>query len=279
LVTLIKRFLAAICYDLFLKKRFLQNFIPLFYRLISYSVRTIFTNYIQLKIICYIIHPYYQIAGMGKIKILITDGTDIVRYGLKSILERAVNFEVIAIAENGKTACKLFAKHKPDVSIVSSNIPDLNIHEVMDKFRKIEKNARVMVLTNSADFLHLNQALKAGVTGYIVKNISGDELISAVRSVAKGEQAFSSSVSKMITKRYSDLAQKKEDQKSSQKITKRENEILQLIVDGYTSPEIAKILFISPRTVETHRSNLMAKLNVKNTAGLVRFALEKGDNN
>ncbi len=215
---------------------------------------------------------------MGTIKILITDGTDIVRHGLKSILEREKNFEITAMAENGKLACKLFAKHKPDVSIVSSNISDLNIHELMDKFKKTDKNARVMVLTNSADFLHLNQALKAGITGYIVRNISSNELISAVNSVAKGEQAFSSSVSKMITKRYSDLTKKKEDQKTTQKITKRENEILQLIVDGYTSSEIAKILFISPRTVETHRSNLMAKLNVKNTAGLVRFALERGDN-
>lgn len=214
---------------------------------------------------------------MGKIRILIADGTDIVKYGVKAILEEENNFEIVGISGNGKKACKLFSAHEPDVCIISSNISDLNIHELMEKFRKFRKNPRVLILTNSTDFLHLNQALKAGVTGYVVKSTSGNELIKAVKSVARGEQAFSTSVSKMITKRYTDITQKKDDQKPAQLITKREREILRLIVDGYTSSEIAKILFISPRTVETHRSNLMQKLNIKNTAGLVRYALEKGE--
>jgi len=214
---------------------------------------------------------------MGKIRILIADGTDIAKYGLKAILEEENNFEIIGIAGNGKNACKLFSVHEPQVCIISSNISDLNIHELMDNFRKFRKNPRVLVLTNSTDFLHLNQALKAGVTGYIVKSTNGNELKKAVKCVARGEQAFSTSVSKMITKRYTDITQKKDDQKPAQIITKREREILRLIVDGYTSSEIAKILFISPRTVETHRSNLMQKLNIKNTAGLVRYALEKGE--
>jgi len=214
---------------------------------------------------------------MGKIRILIADGTDIVKYGVKAILEEVKNFEVIGTAGNGKSACKLFARHEPDVCIISSNISDLNIHEVMENFRKIRDNVRVLVLTNSTDFLHLNQALKAGVTGYVVKSTNVDELKKAVKSVSKGEQAFSSSVSNMITRKYTDLAQKKDEHKQAQLITKREREILRLIVDGYTSSEIANILFISPRTVETHRSNLMQKLNIKNTAGLVRYALEKGE--
>lgn len=214
---------------------------------------------------------------MGKIRILIADGTDIVKYGVKAILEEESCFEVVSVAGNGKTACKLFSAHEPDVCIISSNISDLNIHELMENFRKSHKNPRVLILTNSTDFLHLNQALKAGVTGYVVKSTNGSELKKAVKSVAKGEQAFSTSVSKMITKRYTDITQKKDEQKEAQIITKREREILRLIVDGYTSSEIANILFISPRTVETHRSNLMQKLNIKNTAALVRYALEKGE--
>lgn len=214
---------------------------------------------------------------MGKIRILIADGTDIVKYGVKAILEEEKNFVIIGTTSNGKSVCELFSAHQPDVCIVSSNISDLNIHELMEKFRKIRKDPRVLVLTNSTDFLHLNQALKAGVTGYVVKSTNSNELKNAVKSVALGEQAFSTSVSRMITKRYADITQKKDEQKPAQLITKREREILQLIVDGYTSSEIANILFISPRTVETHRSNLMQKLNIKNTAGLVRYALEKGE--
>ncbi|MGF1671156.1 MAG: LuxR C-terminal-related transcriptional regulator [Balneolaceae bacterium] len=214
---------------------------------------------------------------MSKTRILVADGTDIVKYGVRAILKKEKNFEIVGVADCGEDACALFATHNPDVCIISSNISDLNIHEIMEKFRKISKNVRVLVLTNSTEFIHLNQALKAGVTGYVVKSTSGGNLIEAVKSVANGEQTFSASVSRMITKRYTDLAQKKEDQKTSQLITKREHEILQLIVDGYTSSEIANLLYISPRTVETHRSNLMQKLNIRNTAGLVRYALEKGE--
>jgi DNA-binding NarL/FixJ family response regulator len=146
----------------------------------------------------------------------------------------------------------------------------------MQKLKAINNGARVVVLTNSTEISHLNQSLKTGVKGYLTKTISESELIEAVNSVANGKQAFGKSISQLMIGKYADLA-KNGSNTNRRQITKREREVLKLIVDGYTSSEIAKLLFISPRTVETHRSNLMNKLEIKNTAALVRYALEDAD--
>jgi DNA-binding NarL/FixJ family response regulator len=144
----------------------------------------------------------------------------------------------------------------------------------MEGLKKANPEPGVIVLTHSTDFSHLNQSLKAGVRGYIGKNITSDELIDVVREVSTGNKAFSKSASQLMAGRYADIA-KKSTTAPKKRITKREREILKLIVEGYTSAEIAKSLYISTRTVETHRSNLMGKLNLKNTAALVRFAMEE----
>ena len=132
----------------------------------------------------------------------------------------------------------------------------------------------MIVLTNNADLSHLNRSLEAGVKGYLTKNSSVEELIEAVTAVANGKQAFGKSITQLMIGTYADQA-KKAPPPPRKRMTKREKEILQLIVDGHTSTEIAKTLFISPRTVEKHRSNLMNKLGLKNTAALVRYAIEE----
>lgn len=213
---------------------------------------------------------------MDKIRVLIADSYDVYRHGLQSILADSGKFILNSAAKNGKELISAFRKHPKSLCLISSNIADANIHELLQKLRSINSDVQVIVLTYSTDVSHLNQSLKAGVKGYLTKNCSSSELIEAVESVAAGEQAFGKSVSQLMIGRYADQA-KNTDNKSDKNITKREREILKLIVEGYTSSEIAKILYISTRTVETHRSNLMNKLELKNTAALVRFALEEAD--
>lgn len=211
---------------------------------------------------------------MKAIPVLIADKYDISRAGLATLLDKASGVKVLQSVKSASELIKQYKKEPKSVCIISSNIQDSNIHEVMEKLRDISEEPVVIVISNAADLTHLNQALKAGISGYLTKNVSSRELTSAVKSAKDGERAFSKSVSKLIVGKYADYTKK--GNSPAKTITKREKEILNLIVDGYTSAEIAEMLYISPRTVETHRSNLMQKLKIKNTAGLVRYALEEG---
>lgn len=213
---------------------------------------------------------------MAKARVLIAESSDIALLGLLSILNSSRSIEVVDTAADMSEGIKLFAKHTPDLCLISDSVKDLNIHEFMRNLYKHDGNAKVVLLTDSLDINYLNQALKAGITGCLLKSIDKKKLKQALISVAEGEKVFSDAISNLMTDRYADLAQNKTVQTSFDKITKRESEILQMIVDGYTSQEIAKKLYISPRTVETHRSNLLQKLKMKNTAALVRYALENG---
>ncbi|TVR30205.1 MAG: DNA-binding response regulator [Balneolaceae bacterium] len=215
---------------------------------------------------------------MSKIRVLIADSYDIYRQGLKSVLDESARISVDGVTKNGKELIAEFKKKPESVCVISSNIADANIHDLLQRLQQINKLAAVIVLTYSTDISHLNQSLKAGVKGYLTKNCSTQELLKAIEKVSEGKQAFGKSISQLMIGKYADQA-KNEDSKPEKQITKREREILKLIVEGYTSSEIAKILYISSRTVETHRSNLMNKLELKNTAALVRFALEEADIN
>lgn len=210
---------------------------------------------------------------MNKIKVLIAENFDIYRHGLSSILSEVTTISDVTAVRSAKDLIQAYKKTPRAVCVVSSNIEGSNIHDLMQRLEKISPEPKVIVLTYSTDVNHLNQSLKAGVNGYLMKNCTVSELESAIMDVANGEKAFSKSVSQMMANKYADQAIKPAG--INKKLTKRETEVLKLIVEGHTSPEIAKLLFISPRTVETHRANLMSKLEIKNTAALVRYALEK----
>lgn len=214
---------------------------------------------------------------MAKYRVLIADEKDIDLIGIQKILSNLKTLEVVATTSNASDACNQYGKRKADLLIVSSGLPDMNIREIMNHVTQKDKDAKVIVLSDSTDITHLNQALKAGITGYLVKSITKKELQNAVRDAMDGKKVFSPAISKLMSKKYADLAHRQSsDVQSAEPITNREREVLQLIVDGYTTAEIAQLLFISPRTVDTHRANLLRKLDKKNTAGLVRYALEKG---
>lgn len=211
---------------------------------------------------------------MGKVHVLIAESSDIYRHGLESVLKKTSKIQIGTVCTSGKELIKLYKKFPGSVCLVSSGISDMNIHDLMQELQKINKNAPVIVITHSTEILHLNQSLKAGVKGYLTKNASTDELVSVIMQVSNGEQAFGKAASQMMIGRYADIA-KRTPSATKKMITKREREIMKLIVKGYTSAEIANQLFISTRTVETHRANLMNKLELKNTAALVRYAMEE----
>tara|TARA_R100001143_G_scaffold44720_1_gene40086 strand:+ start:2651 stop:3298 length:648 start_codon:yes stop_codon:yes gene_type:complete len=211
---------------------------------------------------------------MGHTKIIIAENQDIYRSGLVAILQGRNDFKVVDTVKTGANLIKSYQKHPESVCIISSGLTDTNIHELMKELKKINPSALAIVITQSNEISHLHQSLKAGVMGYLTKNGSENELADIIKSVADGNQAFGKTISELMAGKYADIAQRSKPI-SKKNITKREREVLKLIVEGYTSAEIAKRLYISVRTVETHRSNLMNKLELKNTAALVRYALEE----
>ncbi|NBB77535.1 MAG: response regulator [Bacteroidetes bacterium] len=211
---------------------------------------------------------------MKSINVLIAESFDIYRLGIEKALQKSKQKIELTSFASGCDLLDRYSDQPNSVCLISSNISDMNIHELMEGLKKANPEPGVIVLTHSTDFSHLNQSLKAGVRGYVGKNITCDELIDVVLEVSAGKKAFSKAASQLMAGRYADIA-KKSTTAPKKRITKREREILKLIVEGYTSAEIAKTLYISTRTVETHRSNLMSKLNLKNTAALVRFAMEE----
>lgn len=211
---------------------------------------------------------------MGKVPVLVAESFEIYRRGLESVLNSSQKVHLQNVCTSGKQLINSFKKFKSAVCLVSSGIPDMNIHDLMTELEKTKDEPPVIVLTHSTELSHLNQSLKAGVKGYLTKNAPAEELIDAIIEVNHGRQAFGKSASQLMIGKYADSA-KKSPSKSKKLITKREKEIVKLIVQGYTSAEIANLLFISTRTVETHRSNLMNKLELKNTAALVRYAMEQ----
>lgn len=211
---------------------------------------------------------------MGKVPVLVAESFEIYRYGLESVLNSSNKVHLQKVCTSGNELIKYFKKVTNAVCLVSSGISDMNIHDLMTELEKTKDEPPVIVLTHSTELSHLNQSLKAGVKGYLTKNAPAEELIDAIIEVNQGGQAFGKSASQLMIGKYADSA-KKSPSKGKKLITKREKEIVKLIVQGYTSAEIANLLFISTRTVETHRSNLMNKLDLKNTAALVRYAMEQ----
>jgi len=213
---------------------------------------------------------------MDKITVHIADGAEISRCGIVHLLDRSQKIGDIYAHSTVKKFLKVYREYPDSVCIVSSFLADIGLRDIMQKIKKIDSDPRVIVLSSSAAISHVNQALNNGVKGYVTRQVTAKELENSVVSVYKGEQAFSRNITKTIVGHY---AKKRNSTPDSirQSITKREKEVLSYIVQGLTSSEIAKRLYISPRTVETHRSNLMQKLEIRNTAGLVRYALEEGE--
>lgn len=212
---------------------------------------------------------------MNKIKVLIADDHKIFRDGIRSILEKEKDLEVVDEAANGREVLERLESTKVDVIILDLDIGKPTGIEVTSIISEKYPDVKVLILSMIGLHDFVIQALETGATGYILKNTGKDEVITAIRSVAKGDSYFSKEVSSILVEQ---LHKPRTIKKRSEGIplTAREIEVLQLIAQEFSNPEIARKLFISIRTVDTHRRNLLEKLGLKNTAGLVKYALSKG---
>lgn len=204
------------------------------------------------------------------IRIVLADDHEVVRAGIKRLLSIDKSIKIVDEAANGKDALNLVEYHTPDLLLTDIMMPVMDGIECVNQLNKDKSNVMTLMLTAFEDKQHLDKAIAAGADGYLTKDVLAKELIEAIKTIMKGERAFSKSIIKLLQNKYTPS----EVQESvTVSISKREQEILNHVAMGKTSQEIADTLFLSIRTVESHRYNLMKKLDVKNTAGLVRYSI------
>jgi DNA-binding NarL/FixJ family response regulator len=209
---------------------------------------------------------------MPKHRILIADDHAMVRDGVRNLVNQISGVEIVGEAANGNQALELFEKLKPDMLIMDISMPDMNGMDVSKNILLKNPTANIVILSMYDDHDYISRCIEYGVKGYVVKNESGAELENAIKAVLGGKNYFSRQAQDIIFKKYSQNVSKKKSTNIDINLTKREVEIIKLIAEGLTSQEMANKLFISHRTVETHRANLMKKMNVKNAVELVRKA-------
>ena len=214
---------------------------------------------------------------MKKIRILIADDHSVVRSGLRSLFRTTREFVVVGEAANGEDAVALASKLNPDIAIVDISMPKLSGIEATRLIKQKNPDVKILILTIHDNEEYIYELIRAGADGYVLKDAEKKEIFTAVRKVSMSEPFFSPEVSKVIVGKIAKGPEENSFQQSKgPHLTKREEEVLHLISDGLTSSEIAEKLCLSSSTVNTHRSNLMQKLDINDTAGLVRFAIKEG---
>lgn len=209
---------------------------------------------------------------MANINILLVDDHDIVRDGIRSLLEDEIGFTIVAEAENGKQALELCGDRNIDLAIMDINMPVMNGIEATEQIKEQHPEIKVLALTMMDENQHIRQMIEAGASGYILKNSDKDELLEAITAILEGRHYFSNDTVRQV---MMDLVKSGEQSQKSDPadLTDREKEVLELIVKEHTNQEIADKLYISIRTVDSHRRNLLQKTGAKNTAGLVTYAI------
>ena len=211
---------------------------------------------------------------MKKIRILLADDHTIVREGIRSLIDEEKDMMVVGEADDGHSAVRMAVELKPDIVLMDIAMPLLNGLEATRQIRNRLPDVRVLVLTMHDNEEYVRQILSIGAMGYILKDTAARTLLSAIRSIYKGEAVLSPAITRLVLEDYlrGGGSQKKED---PDELSPRESEVLQLIAEGYTNKEIGEILCISIKTVQTHRSNLMMKLNLHNQGELIKYAIQK----
>ena len=209
------------------------------------------------------------------IKILLVDDHQIMIDGLKMLLVNEEQIKIVSEAQRGEQAIQCAENEPIDLMLLDINLPDISGFEVCKTIKSKKTNVKIIALTMHAEAGYISKMAKAGVDGYILKNTGKEEILKAIQTVMDGQQYYSAEVTQsLLVGTHKTKLPKTSD--FIQKLTRREKEVLQLIIDELTTDEIAKQLFISPTTVISHRKSLLRKLNAKNTAGLVKAAYEFG---
>jgi len=211
----------------------------------------------------------------GVTTVVLADDHPVVRQGLRSLLEAEGDFEVVGVAENGLDAVRQVERLKPHVLVVDLMMPGMNGLEVARQLTESASHTRVIVLTMYANDAYLQEALRGGAAGYVLKDSSDSELIDAVRTVAAGRRYLSAALAERAIDEYAERA-KQSSSAQHEALSAREREILQLVAEGHPSSEIGARLHMSPRTVETHRASLMRKLGLRTRTDLLRYAFRHG---
>jgi len=209
------------------------------------------------------------------LRVLLADDHGIVRRGLRSLLEEA-GVSVVAEAADGLEAVRLCEDHRPDLLIVDIGMPKLSGIEVAARAQKLDRPPAVVILSMHADESYILRALAAGARAYLLKDATDEDLLPAVRAVASGRPFFSPAVTAVLIEDYMRTLQKRGLSDSYELLTDREKEVLHLLAEGRSNKEAATLLDLGVSTVETHRANLMQKLNLHNTAEIVLYAVRKG---
>jgi two-component system response regulator NreC len=209
------------------------------------------------------------------LRVLLADDHGIVRRGLRSLLEEA-GLSVVAEAADGLEAVRLTEEHRPDLLIVDIGMPRLSGIEVAARSQKLDRPPGVIILSMHSDESYIIRALAAGARAYLLKDATDEDLLPAVRAVAAGRPYFSPAVTGVLVEDYVRTLQKRGLTDSYHLLTDREKEVLHLLAEGRSNKDVATLLDLGLSTVETHRANLMQKLNLHNTAEIVLYAVRKG---
>jgi two-component system response regulator NreC len=204
------------------------------------------------------------------VRLLLADDHDLVRQGLKALLERQ-GFQVVCEASNGQEALRLATQNKPDVAIIDISMPVMNGVDAAREMAKSSPKTRVILLTQHDEDQYVTEALRAGVKGYVLKNQAASDFLHAIQEVCRGSVYLSPSISRTVVDAY---LSKTYD--STDPLSGRERQVLQLVGEGKSTKDVALQLGISVKTAESHRARLMKKLDIHETASLVRYAIRRG---
>jgi len=208
---------------------------------------------------------------MNPLRVIVADDHTLVRAGFCSLVRHIPGVEVVAEAQDGHEALDLIAEHRPDIVLLDITMPRLNGLDVAARVVESHPHVRVIILSMHPDEEYVLRALRIGVAGYLIKDAGTQELEMAIESVAQGKTFLSPSISEKVAQYV-----RRVGDGSEEVLTSRQREVLQLIAEGLTNREIAEILGISVKTVESHRTHLMNRLEIHDVAGLVRYAIRIG---
>ena len=213
---------------------------------------------------------------MSEIRLLLVDDHEVVRTGLRMLLESQADIQILAEASTAAEALQLAAALKPDVVVMDITLPDMSGIEATRRLKERQPEIAVVALTIHEDEQYFFEMLQAGASGYVPKRAAPEDLISAIRAAFAGEIYLYPSLAKALVSDYLGRSRTSPEQASLEALTPREEEVLELLAEGLSNDEIAERLVISRHTVARHRENLMSKLNLHNRGELVKYAIRKG---